>query len=87
LGKRTWIDRAIQTYNYHCSKLREGEGWIITDTARALKRSTGSVGEDLLIASWLKMYGNKIREFKYAYQALEFIRNKKRQMMTEIHLD
>jgi len=83
LFKQTWIDRAIHTYNYHCSKLREGEGWIITDTARALKRSTGSIGEDLLIASWLKTHENKIREFKYAYQALDFIRNKKRQMMIE----
>lgn len=87
LVKQTWLERAIQTHNYHCSKLKEDEGWTITDTSRTLKRSLGSICEDLLIAGWLRTHETKIRRFKYAYQALAFIRNERKHMMTEIRLE
>lgn len=86
VAKQTWVDRAITTYNYHCSKLKENEDWTIEQTASTLRRSIGSISEDLLIASWLRTHEIKIKEFKYAYQALAFIRDKKKRMMTEIIL-
>lgn len=85
--KQTWLDRAISTYNFHCNKLKENEDWTIGQTARILKRSLGSICEDLLIASWLKTHEQKIKEFKYAKDALSFIRSRKRHLMTEIRLE
>lgn len=86
--KESWIDRAINTYNYHCQKLKEYENlnrnWLIEDTADALNRSLGSVSEDILIANWLKTHEDKIRSFKYAKDAIAFIREKKKKMFTEI---
>lgn len=82
-----WLERAISTYNYHCSKLEKHEGWTIEDTSKILRRSLGSISEDILIASWFRTHENKIRECKYAKDALEFIRSNKKRMMTEICLD
>ena len=84
--KQTWLERAVSTYNYHCQQLNEDESWTIEDTAKSLRRSSGGISEDLLIASYLRTHRDKIKEFKYAYQALEFIRSRKKRMMTEIDL-
>lgn len=86
LVKKKWLERAIDTHNYHCRKVREKPGWTQTDTANALGRSSGSVSEDMLIASWLRTHEDKIRSFKYAKDALAFIRDKEKSRMEEINL-
>lgn len=84
--KQTWLERAVDTYNFHCRKSKDSESWKIQDTAKALKRSLGGISEDILIASWVRTHESKIKEFKYAKDALEFIRGRKKRMMTEIEL-
>lgn len=81
--KMGWLERAVQTYNYHRIKVNAKEDWTLIDTADALGRSLGSVSEDVTIASWLKTHEKQIKSFKYAKDALEFIRNRKKRMMTE----
>ena len=85
--KQTWLERAVSTYNYHIGRLKEDESHTIEDTAKELRRSSGGISEDLLIASWLRTHEDKIKSFKYAKDALDFIRGKKKRMLTEIHLD
>jgi hypothetical protein len=53
--------------------------WLVTQTARSLRRSLGGINEDLLIARWLKTNREFIEKFEYAYQALAFIRRKKKE--------
>lgn len=85
--KQSWLERAVQTYNYHSSQLRNRDTWTLTDTADALGRSLGSVSEDVTIASWLKTHERQIRAFKYAREAIAFIRDKKKKINGEpIHL-
>jgi hypothetical protein len=84
--KPSWLSRAISTYNYHCDKRADDDNWTINHTARSLRRSSGSICEDLLIADWVKEYGN-IERFQYVKDALAFIRSRKKQMLQKIHLD
>lgn len=86
LVKKKWLDRAIETYNYHCRKMREKPGWNQKDTAEALGRSSGSISEDMLIASWLRTHEDQLRRFKYAKDAIAFIRDKEKERMEEIRL-
>ena len=86
IKKQTWLERAVSTHNYHARKLKEDRTWTIEDTARSLARSMGAISEDLLIASWLKTHEQKIKEFKYQKDALSFIRDRKKHMMTELTL-
>lgn len=58
--------------------------WTLTDTAENLGRSLGSISEDILIASWLKTHADKIKSFKNQRDALAFIREKKKTLMTEL---
>lgn len=81
--KPTWIEKAKETHRFHREKLRSHDKWTVTETAKSLRRSFGSVVEDLLIARWLKTHEKQIEKFDYAYQALEFIRKKKNEMETE----
>lgn len=71
-----WIDRAVDTHNYHVRHRREDENWGIVQTARSLKRSTGSVCQDLQIASFMKTHEKEIRRCQYRKDALEFIKDK-----------
>ncbi len=71
-----WLERAKDTYRFHRSKLISNDKWTVIQTSKSLKRSLGSVCEDLLIARWSKTHGKKLEEFSYAYEALKFIRNK-----------
>lgn len=80
--KKTWLEKARDTYNWHAAQLKVDPLWKIEDTARELNRSAGGVSEDLLIGSWLKTHEAKLKEFKYAKEALVFIRLKKREMKT-----
>lgn len=74
-----WIERAKETHRFHRSKLLSDDKWTTTRTAKALRRSIGSVSEDLLICRWLKTHEKELLKFEYAYQALEFIRDKQRE--------
>jgi hypothetical protein len=76
-----WIERAKETYKFHRSRLISQDGdWNITKTSKALKRSLGSICEDLLIATWCKTDEKQIEKFEYAYEALEFIRKKQKEI-------
>jgi transcriptional regulator len=75
-----WIEKAKETFKFHRSKLISNEKWTATATAKALKRSVGSVSEDLMIARWLRTHEKQIERCETAYQALEFIRKAKKSM-------
>lgn len=77
--KVNWLERAKETHRFHSRKKRGGK-WRIQDTAKALKRSLGSICEDLLIASWYKTHPDKIERFDYAKDALDWIRNKESEL-------
>jgi hypothetical protein len=81
--KQHWISRCIEIHNFHVSQLKEEHGWTVEKTAKSLQRSFGSVAQDLLIASWLKTHEKQIRRLKSMKDALEFIRNKKKEMRTQ----
>lgn len=77
--KQTWIERAKGTYKFHRSKLLSHDKWTVAQTAKSLKRSLGSVSEDLLISKWLKTHGMQLEKFDYCYEALAFIRKKEKE--------
>ena len=81
--KISWLDRAKETHRFHCRKKKDDSKWRIEDTAKSLKRSIGSISEDLLIASWLRTHRSKLETFDYAYEALAFIRNKENEMLLD----
>ncbi len=74
-----WLEKALETFRFHRSKLLFQDGWTVTLTAKALRRSYGSVAEDLLIARWSRSHEKQLEQFKNAYEALEFIRKKKKE--------
>ena len=83
MSELEWLDQAKKTLEYHRSKQLSSDGkkWTITMTANTLHRSLGSVCEDLLIAKWSKTHN--LRQFEFAYEALNFIRMKKKEMELE----
>lgn len=81
--KLNWLERAVQVHNYHVAQLKDEPGWTLEKTAHALNRSTGSVSQDLLIASWFKTHEKQLRRFKSMRDALEFIKGKRREMSTQ----
>lgn len=74
-----WLEKAKETYKYHRIKLLSTDDWTVTKTAKSLRRSIGSISEDLLIARWCKTHEKQIEAFSYAYEALAFIREKQLQ--------
>lgn len=83
-AKISWLERAKETHNYHVKKKQEDSKWTSVDTARSLKRSLGSISEDLKIASWMKTHLEDLIKFDYAKDAIAFIRNKEEKMMMDI---
>jgi len=81
--KAHWIQRAVDIHNFHVSQLKAESNWTVDKTAKALNRSIGSVSQDLLLASWLKTHEKQLRRFSSAKDALEFIRNRKKEMNTQ----
>lgn len=75
----TWQERVLATEKYHKQKLRDNNKHTIRDTAKLLRRSFGSISEDLLLASWIKTHP-KTAEFKTMIQALVYVREKKNEM-------
>jgi hypothetical protein len=84
LSKPKWIRRAVETHNWHVNKVKDDDGWTISDTARVLKRSYGSVNEDLLIADWYESHEEVISKFRHANQALNYIRLQKKKIESRI---
>lgn len=81
--KKDWIERAIETFRYHRSKLLTEDKWTATLTAHKLGRSIGSVSEDLKIARWFRTHQKDIEKCEYAYEALSFIKKKEKKMELE----
>lgn len=81
--KQTWLERAKDTYKFHREKLTSHDNWTITKTSKSLKRSLGSVAEDLLIARWVKTHEKDLERFDYAYEAIAFIRKKEKEIEKE----
>ena len=71
-----FIKKAKETYSYHRSKLLEDDKWTTIKTAKALRRSIGSISEDLLIARWCRSHENQLEKFLFTYEALDWIREK-----------
>jgi len=78
--KQHWISKCIDIHNFHVSQLKTEANWTVEKTARVLCRSVGSVSQDLLLASWFKTHEKQLRRFSNAKDALEFVRNKKKEM-------
>ncbi len=73
-----YLLKARETYNFHRGKLIEDASWRVVDTARALKRSVGSISEDLKIAKAAREFP-KLEKIKTAYEALKLIREHEKQ--------
>lgn len=74
-----WLKRAKETFNIHRRLASTHDKWGIRDTAKYLKRSFGSVTEDITIARFCRIDEERLGEFKYAYEALAFVRKKQRE--------
>jgi hypothetical protein len=81
--KPHWINKCIDIHNFHVSQVKAETNWTIEKTAKALCRSVGSVSQSLLIASWLKTHEKQLRRLANEKDALEFIRNKRREIRTQ----
>lgn len=81
--KQHWINKCIDIHNFHVQQLKEESNWTLEKTAKALCRSIGSVSHCLTIASWLKTHEKQLRRFRNEKDALEFIKNKKKEMKTQ----
>lgn len=85
--KVNWLDRAIQVHNFHVQQCKDESKWTIEKTAESLNRSIGSVSQDITVASWVRTHEKQLRRFRSLHDALEYIRDKKREMNgTEIEL-
>ena len=77
-----WLEDALQTAQFHrFHKLSSAKKWTLKDTAKALRRSLGPISEDIMIAKWHKTHD--MSQFKYAYEAINFIKMKKKEMELE----
>lgn len=81
--KKDWIEKVKATFRFHRSKLSSNDRWTATMTARALRRSQGSVCEDLLVARWLRTHENEISRCKGLKDAVALIREKQKKMKLE----
>lgn len=81
--KQHWITKCIDIHNFHVGQMKGEQHWTIEKTAKALGRSVGSVSHCLTIASWLKTHEKQLRRFRNESDALDFIKNKKREMKTQ----
>jgi hypothetical protein len=88
ITKLHWLDRAVNIYNYHIEMCKQEKNWTIEKTANSLNRSVGSVSQDITVASWVKTHEKQLRRFRSLTDAMEFIKDKKREMkFREIQLD
>ena len=76
-----WLDKAIDTYNYHARKIKENnnngnKNWSMRDTAKTLRRSLGSISEDMKLAKWRRSHRPQLERFAYAKDAIAWVREK-----------
>jgi hypothetical protein len=78
-----WLKKAKETAEYHRRQrlLNDTKKWTLNQTAKALRRSVGSVSEDLLISRESKVYD--LEQFDCQYEALSFVRMKKKERELE----
>ena len=82
MNEPDWLKQARQTAEYHRSqRLTHDKKWTLTQTAKALRRSLGSICEDILIARESKIYD--LEQFEFQFEALNFIRLKKKERELE----
>lgn len=74
-----WIEKAKEIHRFHVEKKKNNEHWTIVMTAKALRKSEGLVGEDLLIAKWLRTHSAQLERIDTRYEALKFIKKKKKE--------
>ena len=74
--KQTWQERVRDTEKYHKDRVRVNKKHRIQDTANELRRSHGSICEDLMLASWINSHP-KIADMKSIVEAIEWVRDKK----------
>jgi hypothetical protein len=77
-----YLEKAKATYAFHRSKLVEDASWRVSDSARALRRSIGSISEDLLISRWSRNLP-QLEKLNHAYEALRMIRQKQKELDSE----
>lgn len=70
-----FLERAKETYKYHRERLEGDEDWTLAQTANELRRSLGSICEDIAIMKAYKKQPLEIEKFDYAYEALKYIRD------------
>jgi hypothetical protein len=78
--KLHWIERCIEVHHFHIQQLKDENNWTIEKTAKSLNRSIGSVSQDLLLASWFRSHEKQLRRFTCMKDALEFVREKKKEI-------
>ena len=81
--KQHWINKCIDIYNFHVSQLKAESKWTVEQTATVLQRSIGSVSQAITIASWLRTHEKQLKRFRNEKDAIQFIKNKKREMKTQ----
>lgn len=79
LVKPSWQERVITVSRYHSARCKEDPNHTLAKTAEELNRGIGRISEDLTIASWMKTHP-RVEKFKNPAQALDWIRQKKREM-------
>lgn len=78
-----WLEKAKETYKFYRSKRLSDDKWTLAKTAKVLRRSIGSISEDLQIVRWCKTHEKQLERFEFAYEALEFIRKKQEEQDLE----
>ena len=78
--KQHWLDRAIDVHNFHIGQCKVEPYWVISDTAKSLNRSIGSVSQDITLASWAKTHEKQLRKFSSMKDALAWVKDKHREM-------
>lgn len=76
------MTKAKETYNYHRVKMLANDKWTTIQTARLLRRSIGSISEDLMLARACKEHEERLKKFDYQYEALDWIREKEKERKT-----
>lgn len=84
LIKLNWLDRAVQTHNFHVQNQKDEPQWTIEKTAKVLNRSIGSISQDLTIASWYRTHEKQLRRFSSMRDGLDWIKRKRQEMNGEI---
>lgn len=78
--KLKWIERVEKTSHYHKERLKANPLHTLAETSKELNRAIGCVSEDIMIGEWLKTHRKYLERLRSMREALEFVRDKKREM-------